>query len=54
MSRVELVLWLVGIAIGIAGLVMGGLVLHRAFADQSQHQVQHSLRHICHQNPAMC
>jgi uncharacterized membrane-anchored protein YhcB (DUF1043 family) len=47
-------LWCAGIVAVVAGLVMGGIVLHRALTGQSQHEVRHSLRHVCNENPVYC
>lgn len=54
MKRLELALWLTGIVIAVVGLIMGGIVLHRALVDQAQQQLTHSLRHVCQQNPLNC
>ncbi len=53
-QRVKLALWCLGIVITMFGLVAGGVVLHHVFVGQSQYQVRHSLRHLCHENTAFC
>ena len=50
----DLALLLVILVAVFSFLVAGSMALHQYLVEQAQQQLSHSLRHICHQNPAMC